>query len=151
MSPDERAKYLAIKNDTLGLYLPPPRTNGDSAGETIEISAADDSDAAEPASPASTPPPATADLAKAPANPLSNSLSGGTPTASAGAASAPPGAEGNVNTNPPTLTFRTGTQVVALDVVITDSKGHVVKGLQQSDFSIGEDGKPQVLRHFREY
>jgi VWFA-related protein len=40
---------------------------------------------------------------------------------------------------------------VALDVVVTDSKGHVVKGLQQSDFSIGEDGKPQVLRHFREY
>ncbi len=146
-SPDERAKYLAIKDDTLGLYVPPPRTNGDSTAETIEISAADDSGAAEPASPASTPPPAAADLAKAPASPLA----AGTPGAAAAASNSPPRAEGDAKTNPPTLTFRTGTQVVALDVVVTDSKGQVVKGLQQSDFSIGEDGKPQVLRHFREY
>lgn len=62
-----------------------------------------------------------------------------------------PRAEGGAKSDPPTLTFRTGTQVVALDVVVTDSRGHVVKGLQQSEFSIGEDGKPQELRHFREY
>ena len=62
-----------------------------------------------------------------------------------------PRTDGRAKSDPPTLTFRTGTQVVALDVVVTDSRGHVVKGLQQSDFSIGEDGKPQALRHFREY
>ncbi len=67
------------------------------------------------------------------------------------AASAVPRTDGGAKSDPPALTFRTGTQVVALDVVVTDSRGHVVKGLQQSDFSIGEDGKAQVLRHFREY
>ncbi len=51
----------------------------------------------------------------------------------------------------PTLTFRTGTQVVALDVVVTDSYGSVVRGLQQSDFSVSEDGKPQKVRYFKEF
>jgi VWFA-related protein len=151
MSADERTKYLAVKNDTSGLYVPPSRTNRDSAPETIEISAADDSGGPEPARPASTGPPAPGDLAKTSVSPLPSPPSAGTPSASAAAASAMPRAEGSTNPDPPTLTFRTGTQVVALDVVVTDSRGHVVKGLQQSDFSIGEDGKPQLLRHFREY
>ncbi|MGC2182692.1 MAG: hypothetical protein WA637_05395, partial [Terriglobales bacterium] len=43
MSADERTKYLAIKDDAPGLYVPPPRSGGDSAPETIEISAAGDS------------------------------------------------------------------------------------------------------------
>ena len=146
MSADERTKYLAIKDDTPGLYVPPPRANGDSAPETIEISAADNSGAPDPATPASTPPAATS-LAKAAASPGS----AGTPSPSAAAASGVPRTEGGAKSDPPALTFRTGTQVVALDVVVTDSRGHVVKGLQQSEFSIGEDGKPQVLRHFREY
>ena len=67
-----------------------------------------------------------------------------------GPTTAPP-VEGSANSSPPGLTFRTGTQVVALDVVVTDSRGHVAKGLQQGDFSVGKDGKPQALRHFREY
>ena len=49
----------------------------------------------------------------------------------------------------PTLTIRTGTQVVALDVVVTDSYGNQVRGLQPSDFSVSEDGKPQKVRYFR--
>ena len=150
MSADERTKYLAIKDDTPGLYVPPPRANGDSAAETIEISAADDSGAPDAASPASTPAPAAADLARTPVSSLPRPRPSGSPAVSAAASTAPP-AEGGANSSPPALTFRTGTQVVALDVVVTDSRGHVVKGLQQSDFSIGEDGKPQVLRHFREY
>ena len=82
MSADERTKYLAIKDDAPGLYVPPPRANGDSAPETIEISAADDSGAPDPAIPASTPIAATS-LAKAPAT------STGSPgTLSASAASA---------------------------------------------------------------
>jgi VWFA-related protein len=51
----------------------------------------------------------------------------------------------------PTFTIRTGTQVVALDVVVTDSDGHQVRGLQQSDFSVSEDGKPQRVRYFKEF
>ena len=146
MSADERTKYLAIKDDTPGLYVPPHRVKGDSAPETIEISAAGDSGVPDPATAAS-PPPAANSLAKAAASPGSN----GTPSVSAAAASAVPRTENGAKSDPPTLTFRSGTQVVALDVVVTDSRGHVVKGLRQSDFSIGEDGKPQVLRQFREY
>ena len=148
MSADERTKYLAIKDDTPGLFVPPPRANGDSAVETIEISAADASGVPDAATPVSTPAPAAANLAKIPANSIPGPGPSGSP---APVASAAPLAEGSANSNPPALTFRTGTQVVALDVVVTDSRGHVVKGLQQSDFSVGEDGKPQVLRHFREY
>lgn len=151
MSADERTKYLAIKDDTPGLYVPPPRANGDSAAETIEISAAGDSGAPDAASPASTPAPTASGLAKTSANSFAGPRSDGSPAASAAVATTAPPAEGGANSNPPALTFRTGTQVVALDVVVTDSRGHVVKSLQQSDFSIGEDGKPQVLRHFREY
>jgi VWFA-related protein len=51
----------------------------------------------------------------------------------------------------PTLTIRTGTQVVALDVVVTDNAGKLVKGLQQSDFSVMEDGKPQRVKFFKEF
>ena len=51
----------------------------------------------------------------------------------------------------PTLTIRTGTQVVALDVVVTDSYGNQVRGLQPSDFSVSEDGKPQKVRYFKEF
>jgi VWFA-related protein len=51
----------------------------------------------------------------------------------------------------PTLTIRTGTQVVALDVVVTDNAGKLVKGLQQSDFSVTEDGKPQRVKFFKEF
>ncbi len=147
MSADERTKYLAIKDDTPGLYVPPPRSNGDPAPETIEISAAGDSGVPEPASPVSTSPHAATDLTKAAASPGPT----GSPVASAAAAGAVPPPETGTNSNPPTLTFRTGTQVVALDVVVTDARGHVVKSLQQSDFSISEDGKAQALRHFREY
>ncbi len=146
MSADERTKHLAIKDDTPGLYLPPPRNNGEPAPETIEISAAGDSGVPEPASTASTSPPAAADLTKAAA--LRSTAAFATPAAGA---SAVPRAEGGASSGSPTLTFRTGTQVVALDVVVTDSRGHVVKGLQQGDFTIGEDGKAQALRHFREY
>jgi hypothetical protein len=51
----------------------------------------------------------------------------------------------------PTLAIRTGTQVVAVDVVVTDSVGHLVKGLQQNNFQVLEEGKPQTVRYFKEF
>jgi len=49
------------------------------------------------------------------------------------------------------LVIHTATKIVGLDVVVTDSKGHLVKGLQRSDFTITEDGKPQELTQLAEY
>ena len=51
----------------------------------------------------------------------------------------------------PTATFKVSTRAVVVDVVVTDNKGHPVKGLQPQDFHLLEDGKPQELRSFREF
>ena len=44
--------------------------------------------------------------------------------------------------------FRSGTQLVHVDVVVRDSKGEPVKGLTQNDFEVIEDGKPQQVSTF---
>lgn len=51
----------------------------------------------------------------------------------------------------PVLTLKVSTRAVVVDVVVTDNKGHPVKGLPQDDFELTEDGKPQSLRSFREF
>lgn len=38
-----------------------------------------------------------------------------------------------------------------VDVLVTDDKGQPVRGLNQSDFTVEEDGKPQPIRSFHEY
>lgn len=139
MSGDERTKYLAVKADTPGLYAPLAGQKG-GAEEPIDISAvSEDAVAAEQPNAASS----SSAAAPEPAKPSTVGMPV-VPGSSAGTAR-------STSSNPPALTLRTGTQVVALDVVVTDSKGHLVKGLQQSDFTVGEDGKPQSLRYFREY
>jgi VWFA-related protein len=45
-------------------------------------------------------------------------------------------------------TFQTQAQLVQLDVSVTDSTGWPITGLQQSDFTVLEDGQPQVIRAF---
>jgi VWFA-related protein len=45
-------------------------------------------------------------------------------------------------------TFQTQAQLVQLDVSVTDSSGRPIAGLQQSDFTVLEDGQPQVIRAF---
>ena len=45
-------------------------------------------------------------------------------------------------------TFQTQAQLVQLDVSVTDSSGRPIAGLQQSDFTVLEDGQPQAIRVF---
>lgn len=48
-------------------------------------------------------------------------------------------------------TIHARTNLVVVDVVVTDSKKNPVHGLQKSDFTLMEDGKPQVVRSFEEH
>ena len=88
-----------------------------------------------------------------------------TPTASTGGVSSPVPVVLIASANPPqevspaqppattpdagtTPTFRSQARLVQLDVAVTDSNGRPIAGLQQSDFTVLEDGKPQEIRVF---
>ena len=47
-------------------------------------------------------------------------------------------------------TFRSGVDIVQVDVVVVDKDGHPVRGLKQSDFAIRDRGKPQAISTFEE-
>jgi VWFA-related protein len=49
-----------------------------------------------------------------------------------------------------TKTLHVTSRLTLVDVTVTDSKGHPIHGLKQSDFTILEDGKPQRIRNFQE-
>ena len=48
----------------------------------------------------------------------------------------------------PSPTFRSGVNVILVDVDVRDKSGQAVKGLKQSDFEILEDGRPQQVVTF---
>lgn len=47
-----------------------------------------------------------------------------------------------------TPTFRSGVQLVEVDVIVTDGEGKPVRDLALEDFEIVEDGRPQLVRTF---
>jgi VWFA-related protein len=49
------------------------------------------------------------------------------------------------NTRP---VFRSGTELVLVNVVVRDRSGNVVRGLTRDDFTVSEDDKPQVVTTF---
>jgi len=51
----------------------------------------------------------------------------------------------------PGFTLRASTNLVIVDVVVSDGAGRPVHGLKASDFTVKEDGKPQALRNFQEH
>ena len=50
-----------------------------------------------------------------------------------------------------TTTIRTYSNLVVVDVVVTDAQGNPVRGLDKDTFTLTENGKPQTLRHFEEH
>jgi len=48
----------------------------------------------------------------------------------------------------PNVTFQTGTQLVIETVVVKDKSGKPVEGLSTKDFTVTEDGVPQVIKVF---
>jgi VWFA-related protein len=49
---------------------------------------------------------------------------------------------------PPPAVFRTGTELVLVNVVVRDRSGAIVRGLRQSDFVVSEDDKVQTVTSF---
>jgi VWFA-related protein len=48
-------------------------------------------------------------------------------------------------------TLRAGTQLVVVDVVVTDKNQKPVHGLKASDFTLSEENVPQAVKHFEEH
>jgi VWFA-related protein len=51
-------------------------------------------------------------------------------------------------TNQPRKVFRSGLNLVSVDVIVRDKSGAVVRGLTVADFEIREDGKPEQISSF---
>ena len=52
---------------------------------------------------------------------------------------------------PAAPTIKVYSRETIIDVLVTDDKGQPVRGLTRSDFTVTEDGKPQIIRGFSEY
>lgn len=48
-------------------------------------------------------------------------------------------------------TFKTGTRLVTLDIVVTNGKGDPISGLKQEGFEVLENGRPQSIATFEEH
>ncbi len=132
---EDKAKALALKADTPGLYLPSADSD-----ENLDLQAAltDPSDAA-------------VVKRNAPSQPLPTfpqMPGGGAPS---GGPSAPVGNSGPLDPTAPALTIRKSTLAVIVDVVATDPKDHPISGMKKDDFSVKEDGSEQRVRSFEEH
>jgi VWFA-related protein len=121
ISDDEQAKFAALKADSPGLYIV---SKVDSDGDEVDEQAANLPPVPTPGGESAAKP----EEVKAEESP---------------AVFADPSSE-------PLTTFKASIQVVSVDVVVTDSKDHPVKGLKPGDFAVAEDGKPQTVRSFHE-
>ena len=61
---------------------------------------------------------------------------------------APLGAQAPQQQQPPSATFRSGTSLVALNVIVTDIKERYATGLRAEDFEVYEDGVRQPVKFF---
>src|SRR5919106_4403110 len=61
----------------------------------------------------------------------------------------PPQGQPPPPSDPQQPVFRTGINFVRVDVIVTDKNGNQVADLQQSDFDVTEDGKPQAIETFK--
>lgn len=53
--------------------------------------------------------------------------------------------------HPSTLTLKSSSRIVLLDVIATDKNGAPLRGLKAQDFTVLEDGKPQQVKAFEEH
>ncbi len=132
VSDEEQARFTALQADVPGLYIVPK--SGSETNDADEAADAADVDSA-PVPPGSSIP---SNNTTADATLLQTNISPSPPAGKEIAAH-------------PVPTFRASAQAVTLDVVVTDAKGHPIKGLRQQDFQLQEDGKLQNLHYFNEF
>lgn len=141
MSQEEQAKFTALKADVPGLYMVSSKSGEDAQLEP-EPGEENAKEATGAASASPEPEPEKQDASDLNDNAAEDAA------LSAPAKPAPPATAGDPSG--PVTTFKTSTQAVIVDVVVTDSKGHPINGLHQQDFQVTEDGKPQNVRYFKE-
>ena len=141
MTAEEREKYVAMDADSPDLAAP-----ASSADETGPNSSDTDSVASEEAPGSGLVAPVRTE-SRAPMEITNVSGLGAQP---GGPATASPNAQdaGEAHNQP---TFTVTTEEVTVDAVVTDNKGHAVKGLSRDDFKVQENGQSQELASFHEY
>ena len=149
ISADEQARFASLKADVPGLYALGSDTDYDTAINTAPPASPEDEEnmtADAPADAANEQASNSQSKADADANarPSSENTSAPAPATDAAAKSTQP-------ENLPVTTFKVTTKAVVVDVVVTDNKGHPIRGLSQQDFQLAEDNKPQNIRYFREF
>jgi VWFA-related protein len=153
ISADEQSKFASLKADVPGLFAMGSDTDYDTAINTAPSATPDDEENMTADAPAG----AATDEAskaesKAPADASAQPSSEATSTPAQSPAPAAEAAAKTIAPEPePVTTFKISTKAVVVDVVVTDSKGHPVRGLSQQDFQLMEDNKPQTVRYFREF
>lgn len=155
MSDEEKAKFTALKADVPGLYVLSSKSEVESVTEPDATTESDQpetaefirNDSPEPAAARQGPPTGdekvAGDVGSQPSHSEDENLPSGSPVQAADATSAAEHTE-------PVTTIKVKTRAVVVDVVVTDAKGHPIKGLRQQDFQVMEDAKPQDVRSFWE-
>lgn len=145
MAADERAKFLALAAGTPGL-APPDMNSGADNGDALAMLSGSDSEEEGVANPPGGPDAHATPFTSAVEMPAGHSAKNiPTPADSAPRATAPE------RRHAPVSTFKAAVKEAEVDVVVTNSAGHPVKGLTVEDFQIQEDGKPQKLKYFHEF
>jgi VWFA-related protein len=83
------------------------------------------------------------------AGPMVGQTGSGTPPVTTRVSTSVPNGEPPASSG--VATIRAYSNLVVIDVVVTDSHGNPIHGLKASDFSLLENNKPQTLRHFEEH
>jgi VWFA-related protein len=152
MSEEEQAKFATLKSDIPGLYTVGSNADTDSAIENASPAANSaeaatlTADAPASATVEETPDSHTTAHAEENVQPPSGVSTSPSPSTVTDTAE-----KNSTATNPPVTTFKVSSKAVVVDVVVTDSKGHPIRGLSQQDFQITEDKKPQDIRYYREF
>ena len=150
ISGEEQSKFASLKSDTLGLYSLGTNEDADWWDSSPTASNSADADSATADAPAG----AADETPNSPAAPHAEAnaqLPSGAPTAPTPSIATQTSEKSAAAENPPLATFKVSTKAVVVDVVVTDSKGHPVRGLSPQDFQLAEDNKIQSVRYFREF